>query len=79
MKPIRPGHLRIGQILIHLEIATPGQISEARLAQMQLKRSPRLGEILMKLGHVDADGLDRALSLQRDLDNGLFFNDIPVE
>ena len=75
----RPGHLRIGQILIHLDIATPHQVSEARLNQMQLKRSQRLGEIMMRLGHIDEDGLNRALSLQRDMDDSEEFNYIPIE
>ena len=79
MSQDRPGHLRIGQILIHLEVATPHQVSEARLNQMQLKRSQRLGEIMIKLGHIDEDGLNRALSLQHDMDNEQLFEDINIE
>ncbi len=79
MHPDRPGHLRIGQILIHLDIATPHQVSEARLNQMQRKQSRRLGEIMIRLGHIDEDGLNRALSIQRDIDNDQIFEDINID
>ena len=79
MNKDRPGHLRIGQILIHLDIATPHQVSEARHNQMQLKQSQRLGEIMIKLGHIDEDGLNRALSIQRDIDSGQVFEDIDID
>lgn len=65
----RPHHQRIGQILIHLGASDEKHVSEARLVQMKNTVLRRLGEIMIEYGHITEDDLERALSVQRDLDS----------
>ena len=65
----RPNHQRIGQILIHLGASNEKHVSEARLIQLKNETLRRLGEIMVEFGHITKDDLERALSLQHDLDS----------
>jgi hypothetical protein len=65
----RPSHQRIGQILIHLGASDENKVSEARLVQIKNATLRRIGEIMIEHGHITEDDLDRALSIQRDLDS----------
>jgi len=64
----RPNNLRLGQILIHLDIATSKEIIEARLKQMRGESSKLIGKILIESGYIIEEDLNRALSLQKDID-----------
>jgi hypothetical protein len=68
----RPNNLRLGQILIHLDIATSKEIIEARLKQMRGESSKLIGKILIELDYVTEDDLNRALSLQKDIDMNVY-------
>ncbi|MBN2620793.1 hypothetical protein JXB22_06850 [candidate division WOR-3 bacterium] len=65
----RPNHQRIGQILIHLGASNEKCVSEARLVQLKNTVLRRIGEIMIEYGHITEDDLERALSIQRDLDS----------
>jgi hypothetical protein len=67
----RPNYLRLGQILIHLDVATSKEIIEARLKQMRGESPKLIGKILIELGYIVEDDLNRALNLQKDLDMNL--------
>jgi hypothetical protein len=58
----------IGQILIHLDIATSKEIIEAKLKQMRGESSKLIGKILIESGYIIEEDLNRALSLQKDID-----------
>jgi hypothetical protein len=64
----RPNYLRLGQILIHLDIATSEEIIEARLKQMRGESSKLIGKILIESDYIVEEDLNRALGLQKDLD-----------
>ena len=64
----RPNNLRLGQILIHLDIATSKEIIEARLKQMRGESSKLIGKSLIESGYIIEEDLNRALSLQKDID-----------
>jgi hypothetical protein len=64
----RPGNLRLGQILITLDVINYLKIIEARQIQMAQSTPVPIGQILLDLGYIDNDDLCRALSLQNDLD-----------
>jgi hypothetical protein len=64
----RPGNLRLGQILITLDVIDPLKIIEARQIQMVQNTSVPIGQILINLGYIDKNDLCRALRLQDDLD-----------
>ena len=63
----RPNNLRLGQILVHLDIATSKEIIEARLKQMRGESSKLIGKILIESGYIIEEDLNRALSLQKDM------------
>jgi 3-dehydroquinate dehydratase len=63
----RPNHLRLGQILIHLDVITHQEVIEARKVQMIKQTSKRLGEIMINAGYITHEDLSRALSLQKDI------------
>ena len=54
---------RIGQILIQLHVITHGQVLEARRVQMA-NPGRKIGEIMIELGHITKNDLEKALSLQ---------------
>jgi len=56
----RPNYLRLGQILIHLDIATSKEIIEARLKQMRGESSKLIGKILIESGYIIEEDLNRA-------------------
>ena len=64
----RPNCQRLGQILIHLDIATSKEIIEARLKQMRGESSKLIGKSLIESGYIIEEDLNRALSLQKDID-----------
>ena len=64
----RPNYQRLGQILIHLDIATSKEIIEARLKQMRGESSKLIGKSLIESGYIIEEDLNRALSLQKDID-----------
>lgn len=66
---------RIGELLVRGGFATDDHISEA--LQIQKKKKKRIGEILVELGYVDTDDLDRMLSEQAAMRNGLKFRHWP--
>jgi len=65
----RPSNQRIGQILIHLGASDEKHVSEARLIQLKNATLRRIGEIMIEYGHITEDELERALSIQHDLDS----------
>lgn len=66
---------RIGELLVRGGCATDGHISEA--LKIQKKNNKKIGEILVELGYVNADDLDRMLSEQAALRDGLKFRHWP--
>ncbi len=56
----RPNYLRLGQILIHLDIATSKEIIEARSKQMRGESSKLIGKILIESGYIIEEDLNRA-------------------
>ena len=64
----RPYNQRIGQVLITLDVVNHLKIIKARQVQMAQKPSAPIGKILIELGYITADDLNRALSIQKDLD-----------
>jgi|GEM_PF-3705280 len=64
----RSKDLLVGQILIHLDIATSKEIIEARRKQMRGESSKLIGKILIESGYIIEEDLNWALSLQKDLD-----------
>ncbi|KPK73339.1 hypothetical protein AMJ87_02115 [candidate division WOR_3 bacterium SM23_60] len=66
---------RIGELLVRGGCATECHISEA--LKIQKKKKKKIGEILVELGYVNADDLDRMLSEQAALRDGLKFRHWP--
>lgn len=66
---------RIGELLVRGGFTTDDHISEA--LQMQKKKKKKIGGILVELGYVDTDDLDRMLSEQAAMRNGLKFRHWP--
>ena len=63
----RPNYLRLGQILIHLDIITHQEVIEARRIQLIEHSSNLIGEIMLELDYITKEELSRALSLQKDI------------
>ncbi|MCX7996092.1 MAG: hypothetical protein N3A65_10070 [candidate division WOR-3 bacterium] len=64
----------LGDILITLGVIMHKEVFEARWVQMNKYsgQNKRLGEIMIELGYITNEDLNRALSLQRDLrENGV--------
>ncbi|MEO0129963.1 MAG: hypothetical protein ABIL02_06970 [candidate division WOR-3 bacterium] len=64
-------HIFVGEILVTLGALDYKKIVEARWVQMNKysgKNKP-IGEIMVELGCITQEDLERALSLQRDLRN----------
>lgn len=57
----------IGQILIHLGVVTNKQVITVRKYQDKINGTKKLGEIMVELGYITEEDLDRGLSLQNDL------------
>ncbi len=66
---------RIGELLVRGGFTTDDHINEA--LQMQKKKKKKIGGILVELGYVDTDDLDRMLSEQAAMRNGLKFRHWP--
>jgi hypothetical protein len=66
--PNRPYYLRLGQILIHLNVIDNTKVTIARRKQVISESSKRIGEIMIESGYITEDELNKGLSLQRDLD-----------
>lgn len=63
-------HRKIGQILIHMNIITHGQVLEARRVQIA-NPDKRIGEIMIELGHITGPDLEKALDMQRSMSSAL--------
>jgi hypothetical protein len=64
------GDLEFGQLLVKLNKATQNQVNKCLELQAKLKAAangpvPRLGELLVQHGYVDARTVDEILALQR--------------
>ena len=64
------GDLEFGQLLVKLNKATQNQVNkclelQAKLAAAATGPVPRLGELLVQHGYVDAKTVDEILALQR--------------
>jgi hypothetical protein len=62
----------VGQILIHLDVITRRQLDEAKLKQMRGESSKLIGKILIESGYIIEEDLNRALSLQKDIDMNVY-------
>jgi len=67
-KKSRPYNQRLGQVLITLDVVNHLKIMKAHQFQMAQKPPAPIGQILINLGYITDDDLNRALSIQRDLD-----------
>jgi hypothetical protein len=67
-KKSRPFNQRLGQVLITLDVVNHVKVIKARQIQMTQKPPAPIGSILIDLGYITAEDLNRALSLQKDLD-----------
>jgi len=67
-KKNRPFNQRLGQVLITLDAVNHVKVIKARQIQMAQAPPTPLGQILIDLGYITAEDLNRALSLQKDLD-----------
>ena len=68
----KPKDLCLGQILIHLDVITHQEVIEARLKQMRGESSKLIGKILIESGDIIEEDLNRALSLQKDIDMNVY-------
>ena len=67
---VTPEELEIGQLLVKHNRATQNQVNKCLEIQDKLSREgrtplPRLGELLVSYGYVDAGTIDELLRLQR--------------
>lgn len=62
-------HIFVGEILVTLGVLDYRKLVEARWVQMNKYsgKNKLLGEIMMELGYITEDDLNRALSIQKDL------------
>ncbi|HEX7320009.1 MAG TPA: hypothetical protein VF399_06625 [bacterium] len=67
-KKNRPFNQRLGQVLITLDVVNYVNVIKARQLQIAQKPPVPIGRILIELGYITAEDLNRALSLQKDLD-----------
>jgi hypothetical protein len=67
-KKNRPFNQRLGQVLITLDVVNHVKVIKARQIQMTQRPPEPIGRILIDLGYITAEDLNRALSLQKDLD-----------
>ena len=70
MRPMPDGDYDFGQLLVKLNKATQNQVNkclelQAKLAAAGNGPAPRLGELLVQHGFVDAKTVDEVLALQR--------------